>query len=100
MDCQSLPIGKVYCCISLVHGGMSHPQSRSILSYINKYDVNIHSIEVVDDRIKQWLSHNYNDVVINEIPCFIVSTSHPSTHVFPVTKFIDVIRLADRLDVQ
>ena len=74
MNSYTTNINNTNISIILIHGGYKHYPSKCTLNIWNQYKERyqfITDIEVVDNRVKQWLTCNTYGIVINEIPCIL-----------------------------
>lgn len=76
----------------LIHGGENHYPSRLAL---NKWrsvpDYTLREIEVVDNRVKQWLRHNSQGIVVTEVPCILLCRADHQTMIYGINRLNDII---------
>ncbi len=95
---QPLPLTRICYGIILIHGGQYHRPSQQILAYLDRQQTdNIFRVEVVDERIKQWLCYNDQNIIITEIPCFIVACAGQPTRILSVKEVKTIVNMAYQL---
>lgn len=86
-DAKITSLSEVNMSLILVHGGKSHYPSKLALEKWGKYSGDsdyLQDIEVVDNRVKQWLTCNDRGVSINEIPCILFCRGGIKTIVYSI----------------
>jgi len=88
------PLFKVNMCIILIHAGVNHSPSNLALNrwyfFKNQCKSNsaiakcISEVEVVDNRVKQWLTNNSMGIVVDRIPCILVRRSGTKTIIYDI----------------
>ena len=59
----------------LLHGGLSHRYSRSVL-YKIKNIPEITKIQITNQKMKHWIQNNNLGIKITEIPCFLLKVGN------------------------
>ena len=79
--------------IILIHGGKNHHPSRLALEIWNKHSIDcMKDIEIVDNRVKQWLTCNDRVLNISEVPCIIFCKAGNRPIVYEIDRIHQIVR--------
>jgi hypothetical protein len=86
-------VDEVNYAVILIHGGDYHHPSKLALDIWRKYDIDcMRDIEVVDNRVKQWLLHNDFNLHITEIPCIVFCKAGSQPIVYAIQHIQKIIQ--------
>jgi len=89
------PLYNINMCIVLIHGGSNHNPSTLALNRWHYFKNRCRSenssivdclgeVEVVDNRVKQWLRSNTMGIVVDRIPSILIRRSGNKTIVYDI----------------
>ncbi len=91
-------LGRCDYAIVLIHGDRkNHSASKLALKrwgkYKTKYDIaGMETVEVVDSKVKEWLTSNSMGIVVTELPCILVTRAGRKTVCYDISYLDEILR--------
>ncbi len=84
--------------IVFIHAGQNHTLSKSCLQTLSQAGLSeITSIEVCNNKVKQWLIHNSKRLKIEYLPVFVLTLNNGQTIIYPPHYIESIIQTIKQL---